>query len=83
MPRASIDYMNARRALKPASGGATQSRTVKYAPDCKLDPHDLLELQIDSAWSDHRIRAEAMWQQIFERFGYLPAGLEHVDEIPF
>jgi hypothetical protein len=40
MPRASIEYMNARRALKPASGGAKQSRAVKYAPDTDRDPFD-------------------------------------------
>lgn len=81
MSKASIEYMNARRALLPASGGATQSRAVKYAPECELEPCERLELETESAWSDYRIRADAMWQQIFERFGYLPA--ETVDEIPF
>ena len=33
MPRPSIDYLNARRALKPASGGKVYSRRVKYAPE--------------------------------------------------
>jgi hypothetical protein len=33
MPRASVEHMNARRAGKAASGGATQSRRVEYAPD--------------------------------------------------
>jgi DNA-binding transcriptional regulator YdaS (Cro superfamily) len=33
MPRPTIDYLNARRALKPASGGKVYSRKVKYAED--------------------------------------------------
>jgi hypothetical protein len=81
MARASIDYMNARRALLPAGGGKTYSRETEYCPDRDLDLCERTEMQIASAWSDHRIRQEIMWQQIFERFGYLRA--EHVDEIPF
>jgi hypothetical protein len=81
MTKATIDYMNARRACKAASGGTVYSREVRPMPDSELDLCELTDAQCDSAWSDYRIRAEAMWQQIFERFGYLPA--EHVDEIPF
>jgi hypothetical protein len=40
MPRPTIEYMNARRAAKPASGGAKQSRRVQYAPDSEADPAD-------------------------------------------
>lgn len=69
MPRATIDYLNARRALKPASGGANQSRAVKYAPVNELELEEQTELQVDSAWSDYRIQSEAMWQSIFARFG--------------
>jgi hypothetical protein len=79
--------MNARRALKPASGGARSYKGKQYHPAPKYAPANELELEeqtalaIESAWSDHRIAAEVMWQQIFERFGFLRA--ETVDEIPF
>jgi DNA-binding transcriptional regulator YdaS (Cro superfamily) len=33
MPRPTIDYLNARRALKPANGGKVYSREVRYAED--------------------------------------------------
>ena len=33
MPRPTIDYLNARRALKPASGGKVYNREVRYAED--------------------------------------------------
>ena len=33
MPRPTIDYLNARRASKPASGGKVYSREVRYAED--------------------------------------------------
>jgi len=36
MPRPTIDYLNARRALKPASGGKVYSRQVRYAEDDAL-----------------------------------------------
>ena len=81
--RPTIEFLNARRALLPASGGTNYKlrETAKYAPDCELDPIERTELEHDSAWRMYHIRAEAMWQQIFERFGFLPA--ETVDEIPF
>jgi hypothetical protein len=89
--RPTIDYLNARRALKPASGGTKQTDDSKSAQDrrrydeccrdAQLDLCERTELECDSAWSDFRIRQEVMWQQIFERFGYLPA--ETTDEIPF
>jgi DNA-binding transcriptional regulator YdaS (Cro superfamily) len=40
MPRPTIDYLNARRALKPASGGKVYSREVKYAPEENLSHMD-------------------------------------------
>ena len=33
MPRPTIDYLNARRASKPANGGKVYSREVRYAED--------------------------------------------------
>src|SRR5262245_9773135 len=33
MPRPTIDYLNARRASKPASGGKVYSRKIRYAED--------------------------------------------------
>jgi DNA-binding transcriptional regulator YdaS (Cro superfamily) len=33
MPRPTIDYLNARRASKPSSGGKVYSREVRYAED--------------------------------------------------
>lgn len=65
----SIDYLNARKALKPASGGKTYGRAVEYCPDSQLDVCEQTELKVDSLWSDYRIRAEVMWQGIFERLG--------------
>jgi hypothetical protein len=69
MPRPTIEYLNARRALMPASGGAKQDHSAKYMPDRELDICGRTELECESAWSDYRIRADVMWQQIFERLG--------------
>ena len=33
MPRPTTDYLNARRALKPANGGKVYSRETRYAED--------------------------------------------------
>jgi hypothetical protein len=33
MPRPTIEYLERRRALKPASGGKIYSRKAKYAPE--------------------------------------------------
>src|SRR5262245_39038662 len=33
MPRPTIDYLNARRASKPANGGKVYSRKIRYAED--------------------------------------------------
>lgn len=70
MPRPSIDYLNARRAALPASGGARQSRAVKYAPDRELDPLERLELELESSLADCRIRTELMRQQKEENANY-------------
>jgi hypothetical protein len=53
----------------PASGGKTYSRETEQTPDRELDPIDLTECQMESAWSDYRINAAAMWERIFARFG--------------
>jgi hypothetical protein len=39
MPRPSIEYLNARRAIKPASGGTNYRarERAKYAPDTEAD----------------------------------------------
>jgi hypothetical protein len=39
-PRATVEYMNARRALKPASGGKVYPRRAKYAPEEDAPPPD-------------------------------------------
>jgi hypothetical protein len=61
MPRASIDYMNARRALKPASGGKTQSRAVKYAPDDHDDGYEIARNVIGafSLWAETTRQVQA------------------------
>jgi hypothetical protein len=69
MSRPTIEYLNARAALKPASGGKTYSRTAEYCPDSQLDLSERTEMQVDSLWSDYRINADAMWSAIFARFG--------------
>ncbi len=76
MPRPTIDYLNARKALLPAGGGKTYSRETEYCPDNQLDLCEQTELLVDSLWSDYRIRAEVMWQQIFDRLGMSPDGME-------
>ena len=45
MPRPAIDYLNARRALRPASGGKVYSRKAKYAPEEKCPPLSQEELE--------------------------------------
>jgi hypothetical protein len=58
--------------VRPLRPGRFDCRS---APDCELDPIERLELEVASAWSDYRIRAEAMWEGIFERLG-LAQGFE-------
>ena len=81
MPRATVDYMNARRALMPASGGKTYDRAVEYCPDAELDPITLTELQCDSACADMHIAVEAMRYRLFKQFGITQQ--EESNEIPF
>ena len=70
MTKATIDYMNARRELKAASGGKTYSREARQAPDSELDPIDRTAAECDAAWIDARINADAMWQRIFAKAGF-------------
>ena len=77
MPRASIDYLNARRAILPASGGKTQSRAVKYAPETTLDPADQAMKYI----GDFSLWAEITRQQLVARLAIPQA--EPETEIPF
>lgn len=78
MSRASIDYLNARRALKPASGGAVQSRRVEYAPD---DPTDGFEV------ARNAIGAFSLWaettRQVQAARLAIPQPIEEYNEIPF
>lgn len=58
MTRASIDYLNARRAAKPASGGKVYRKDTN-AVDLRdqwnaLDTIDQAALQIDHVFSDFR-----------------------------
>jgi hypothetical protein len=79
MSRATIDYMNARREAKAASGGTTYSREAKQAPDRDLPIEEQTAQQIESAWIDQRINSDAMWERIFARFGLA----QSETEIPF
>jgi hypothetical protein len=81
--RPTIDYLNARRDCKPASGGKVYSHRIEYAPDCDMDLTERTEAESNSRCAMLQIQVEAMWQSIFERFGVLPSGLDMVDEIPF
>jgi|SRR5215831_323546 len=69
MGRPSIEYLNARRAAKPVSGGTKQATEVKYAPESALTPEEITAQKIESQWSDQRIAQEVMWDKLFERFG--------------
>ena len=67
--RPTIEYLNARKAIKVASGGAVQDRTAKYLPDRDLDLCERTELQCDDACRVMQLRNDVMWQVLFERFG--------------
>ena len=70
MSKASIDYMNARRACPTCQWLAPRNRAaVKSAPDTDLDLWERTDLAMQSAWSDASIRSQVMWEQIFARFG--------------
>lgn len=81
MPRASIEYMNARRACKAASGGTTYSRTVEYSPDYEPDAFELAQSQINS----FAIWAECSRAQYLAANGltYADAAAAGDDTIPF
>jgi hypothetical protein len=77
MPRASIDYMNARREhMHARSGGSKQSRRVEYAPDSQADAADLARNII----GEFSLWAELSRQQLVARLA-----IPQVDEteIPF
>jgi hypothetical protein len=56
MARASIDYMNARRDAKPASGGTNYRarECAQYRPDSEADGYDLAMAAIGafSLWAE-------------------------------
>ena len=57
-----IAYMNARRALKPASGGAKQNHSAKYAPDVEnTDGYDIARNAIGafSLWAETTRQVQA------------------------
>lgn len=82
MSKPSIEYLNARRDLKHArAGGSFQDWSARPAPIDEIDPVERTELECDSRCNMLQIQCDAMWQQIFERFGIVRA--EHIDEIPF
>jgi hypothetical protein len=69
MGRPSIEYLNARRAAKPASGGTTYAREATYAPESALTPEEITEQKVETMWADQRIAQEAYWDKLFEQFG--------------
>ena|SRR5215469_6778905 len=69
MGRPSIEYLNARRAAKRASGGTKQATEAKYAPQEVLTPEEITEQKVESQWADQRIAQEAYWDNLFEQFG--------------
>lgn len=70
MGRPSIEYLNARRAAKPAGGGKTYARGAKQAPDVEaMTPEELTAALSESAWREQSIAQEAYWDKLFEQFG--------------
>ena len=65
-----IEYLNARKAIKAASGGAKQDCSAKYLPDRDLDLCERTELQCDGACRVMQLQNDVMWQVLFERFGF-------------
>lgn len=76
-----IAYMNARRAAKPASGGAKQDYSVQYAPDSELDPIEQTAAIAETLCADMHIAVEAMRYRLFAQFG-IPVTEPEAD-IPF
>lgn len=81
MSKASIDYINARRNAKAASGGAKQSRECRQCPDSELDSHTVVVYRAETTIFDFAIWAEASRVQYLQANGTREA--ETYDEIPF
>jgi hypothetical protein len=81
MPCATIEYMNARRAHKPASGGAQQNHRVEYCPDDQLEPAEIAYHKAMGHISDFALWAEATRIAQANRLG-IPQ-TEPETEIPF
>ena len=64
MPRPSIDYLNARRANAPASGGTNYRRNerAEYAPDSEADAFELAMNAISafSMWAETTRQVQAV-----------------------
>ena len=82
MPRASIDYLNARRAAKAAAGGTTYDRDCRQAPDRELSAWDAGIAQCRSAFSDFALWAEASRHALVNKLA-IPQQGEQFDDIPF
>jgi hypothetical protein len=76
MSRPTIDYLNARKACKAASGGKTYSRETEYCPDSQLDIWEQTERKIESAFADLNLKTEVFFQVLFDRLGMSQDGLE-------
>jgi len=50
-----IDYMNARRNAKPASGGKTYARTTKRNPEHDVMDEVFVMLRDFRSWADSRL----------------------------
>lgn len=70
MGRPSVEYLNARRAAKPASGGQAYARTAKLAPETEtMTPEEMTAAKAESDWAMLNITQEAFWDKLFERMG--------------
>jgi hypothetical protein len=80
MPRPSIEYLNARRAAKAASGGTNYRlrERAEYAPDSEADGYDIARNAIGafSLW------AELTRQQLAAKLS-IPQINGECDELPF
>jgi hypothetical protein len=78
MPRPTIDYLNARRASKPANGGKVYSREVRYAEDDGI--------RVLQRLSDNGLRAaiEAVGsvQGLASLIGLSPQTIYHWQRVP-
>ena len=78
MPRPTIDYLNARRALKPASGGKVYSRKAKYAPEKNFPPKPPLSPE---EWERRWRRGEEERTEIAAQKQHLIADRNHQEPI--